>query len=146
VEHLRGHVPAPLEPAQDELPPLLQLPHGKGLVGEPVIETRMVAQLMASRPAEESRVLSSGLSPEEERAVIQEGLDRHYMNLLDEPVPMLGNITPRRAVKSAKGREKLVTWLKLLENGAARHGDGSPMAGCDLTWMWEELGVANLRR
>jgi hypothetical protein len=89
--------------------------------------------------------LSSGLSPDEERAVIQESLDRHYMNLLDEPVPMLGNTTPRRAAKSAKGRKKLVAWLKLLENGAARHGGGSPMADCDLTWMWEELGVANLR-
>lgn len=70
----------------------------------------------------------------------------NYMNLLDEPVPMLGNTTPRRAAKSAKGREKLVTWLKLLENGAARHEGGSPVADCDLTWMWEEFGVANLRR
>lgn len=116
-----------------------------GLVGVPVIEARTVTQLMASRPAGKSNALSSGLSPDEERAVIQESLDRHYMNLLDEPVPMLGNITPRRAAKSAKGREKLVTWLKFLENGAA-HGGESPMADCDLIWMWEELGVANLRR
>jgi hypothetical protein len=116
-----------------------------GLVGVPVVEARTVAQLMASRPAGKSKPLSSGLSPDEERAVIQESLDRHYLNLLDEPVPMLGNTTPRRAAKSAKGRKKLVAWLKLLENGAARHGGGSPMADCDLTWMWEELGVANLR-
>ena len=116
------------------------------LVREPLIEARTVAQLMASRPRGKSKPLSSGLSPDEERAVIQESLDRHYMNLLDEPVPMLGNITPRRAAKSAKGREKLVAWLKFLENGAARHGSGSPMAELDLTWMWEELGVANLRR
>jgi hypothetical protein len=118
----------------------------ENLVDEPLIEARTVAQLMALRPAEESGALSSGLSPEEERAVIQESLDRHYVNLLDEPVLMLGNITPRRAAKSAKGREKLVTWLKLLENGAARQGHGSPMADCDLSWMWEELGVADLRR
>ena len=117
-----------------------------GLVGVPVVEARTVAQLMASRPAGKSKPLSSGLSPDEERAVIQESLDRHYMNLLDEPVPMLGNMTPRRAAKSAKGRERLVAWLKFLENGAARHRGGSPMADCDLTWMWEELGVANLRR
>lgn len=116
-----------------------------GLVGEPVIETRTIAQLKASRPGAESKALSSGLSSDEERAVIQESLDRHYMNLLDEPVPMLGNMTPRRAAKSARGREKLVTWLKFLENGAA-HGGGSPLADCDLTWMWKELGVANLRR
>jgi hypothetical protein len=73
-------------------------------------------------------------------------MDRYYMGLLDEPVPMLGNMTPRRAAKSVKGREKLVAWLKLLENGAAKHGSGSPMAGYDVTWMWHELGVANLRR
>jgi hypothetical protein len=101
---------------------------------------------MASRPSGESKALSSGLSPDEERAVIQESLNRHYMNLLDELMPMLGNMTPRRAAKSAKGREKLVAWLKFLENGAARHGGRSPMADSDLTWMWEELGVASLRR
>jgi hypothetical protein len=117
-----------------------------GFVGEPLIEARTVAQLMASRPAGKSSPLSSGLSPDEERAVIQENLKRHYVNLLDEPVPMLGNMTPRRAAKSAKGREKLIAWLKLLENGAARQDAASPMASCDLNWMWTELGVANLRR
>lgn len=114
-----------------------------GFIGEPLVKTRTVAQLMAS-PAGKPKLLSSGLSPDEERAVIQESLDRHYKNLLDEPVPMLGNITPRRAAKSAKGRERLVAWLKILENGMVRHGGESSAA--DLTWMWEELGVANLRR
>jgi hypothetical protein len=117
-----------------------------GFVGEPVIEVRTVAQLMASRPTGKSKPLSSGLSPDEERAVIQENLDRHYINLLNESVPMLGNMTPRRAAKSAKGREKLVAWLKFLENGAARQGGESPMKDYDLSWMWEELGVTNLRR
>jgi hypothetical protein len=117
-----------------------------GLVGEPLIEARTVAQLMASRPAGKSKPLSSGLLPDEERAVIQANMDRYYMNLLDEPVPMLGNMTPRRAAKSAKGRAKLVAWLKLLENGAARQEPVSPMAGCDLSWMWTELGIADLRR
>jgi hypothetical protein len=117
-----------------------------GLIGEPRIETRTVAQLMATRPAGEAKALSSGLSPDEERALVQANVDRYYMHLIDEPVPMLGNVTPRRAAKSAKGREKLVAWLKLLENGAARHGSGSPMAGYDVTWMWEKLGVSALRR
>jgi hypothetical protein len=117
-----------------------------GLVGDPVIEARTVKQLMASRPSGESKALTSGLPLDEERAVLQANMDRYYMNLLDERLPMLSNMTPRRAARSAKGREKLVAWLKLLENGAARHGSGSCMADCDLTWMWDELGVANLRR
>ena len=106
---------------------------------------RFANNLMASRPAGKSKPLSSGLLPDEERAMLQANMDRYYMNLLDEPVPMLGNLTPRRAAKSAKGREKLVAWLKLLENGAARQGDGISMVGCDLSWMWTELGVAHLR-
>jgi hypothetical protein len=116
------------------------------LVGKPLTEARTVAQLMASRPAGKSKALSSGLSPDEEQAVLHASLDRHYTNLLNEPVPMLGNITPLQAAKTAKGREKLVAWLKLLENGAARHGSGSSMADYDLSWMWDELGVVDLRR
>jgi len=117
-----------------------------GLVGEPLVEAKTMAQLMASRPAEKSEPSSCGLSPHEERALVQANMDRYYVNLLDDPVPMLGNTTPRRAAKSAKGREKLVTWLKLLENNVARQGDASNMAGYDLTWVWEELGVGSLRR
>lgn len=116
------------------------------LVGEPLVEARTVAQFMASRPAGTSKALSSGLSPDEEAAVLRASLDRHYVNLLDEPVPMLGDITPLQAAKTAKGRKKLAAWLKLLENGTARRGSGSPMADYDFGWMWDKLGVADLRR
>ena len=100
---------------------------------------------MASQPSGKSKALSFGLSPEDERAVIHANMDRYYVNLLDEPVPTLGNITPRRAAKTAKGRQKLVAWLKYLENGAAKEGAASPMAEYDLGWMWDELGIAELR-
>jgi len=61
-------------------------------------------------------------------------------------VPALGNITPRQAAKSAKGRKKLVDWLKLLENKTAQQPAGSAMADYDARWLWQELGVADLRR
>jgi hypothetical protein len=59
---------------------------------------------------------------------------------------MLGNVTPRKAAKTAGGREKLVAWLKRLENQMAQHGSSEPMAGYDVAWLWEELGVADLRK
>ena len=116
------------------------------LIGEPLTEARTVTQLMASRPADKSTALSSGLSADEERAVLHATLDRHYRNLLNEPVPMLGNTSPLVAAKTAKGRERLAVWLKLLENGAARYASGTPMSDYDLSWMWEKLGVTELRR
>jgi hypothetical protein len=114
-------------------------------VGEPVVKSQTMEELRASPPADRAPALSSGLSPEEESAIVQEALERHYRGLLDEPVPMLGNLTPRKAAKTKKGREKLVGWLKLLENSVAREKAGSPMAGYNLRWMWEELGIIDLR-
>ena len=115
-------------------------------VGEPVVKSQTMEELRASQPVERAPTPSSGLSPEEESALVHGFLERHYRGLLDEPVPMLGNLTPRKAAKTKKGREKLVGWLKLLENSVAREKAGSPMAGYDLRWMWEELGVSDLRR
>jgi hypothetical protein len=115
-------------------------------VGEPVVESKTVAEMMASRPAGEDRAPSSGLPPDEERAIVHETLERHYRGLLDQPVPMLGNMSPRKAAKTKKGRERLVGWLKLLENSTAQQEAHSPIASYDVSWMWDELGVADLRR
>jgi len=115
-------------------------------VGEAVTESKTVAEMAASRPANEDRAPSSGLSPEDERAIIHETLERHYRKLLDEPVPMLGNVSPRKAAKTKKGRERLTGWLKLIENSTARAEAHSAMTSYDMGWMWDELGVADLRR
>ena len=114
-------------------------------VGEAVVESESVAEMMASRPAKAGRMPTSGLSPEEESAMAQEALDRHYRGVLDEPVPALGGVSPREAATTQEGREGLVAWLKGLENSNARQ-TGSPIASYDTNWLWEELGVANLRR
>jgi hypothetical protein len=62
---------------------------------------------------------------------------------LDEKIPMLGHITQRRTVKTARGREGMVEWLKYIENQAAGH---RPMTDYDFGWMWQALGIANLGR
>jgi len=104
-----------------------------------------IEQLMASQKAP----LPSKLDmPEEERsAIIRDGLDRHYRNLLDQPIPVLGNKSPRAAVRTANGRIKVVDWLKTLENHAAKSpGRSAEIANYSFSWLWTELGVAELRR
>ena len=49
------------------------------------------------------------------------------------------------AVRTAAGWKKVVEWLKYLENGSARHGDG-PIPDYDYGWMWEDLELAELRK
>lgn len=115
-------------------------------VGEPVVESQTVEEMMASRPADDGPAPSSSLSPAEQRAIAHEAIERHYRGLLDQPVPMLGDVSPRKAAKTKKGREKLVDWLKILENSQARQAAGSPLASYDVRWIWDELGITDLRR
>ena len=117
-----------------------------GLVGAPLMQRQTIEQALAERSNRGTAPKPSGLTPEEERQAVHAALDQHYRRQLDEPVPALGNISPRRAARSAKGREKLVAWLKLLENHTAKHDPADPMASYDLSWLWRELDIADLRK
>jgi hypothetical protein len=66
-------------------------------------------------------------------------LDDHYRRTLRERIPSLGNKTPRMALRSKKGRQQVIEWLKLIENA-------SKAQGYDASWMWEELGLGEERR
>jgi hypothetical protein len=116
------------------------------LVGAPLMQRQTVEQALAERSDRDRAPQASGLSPEEERQAVHAALDQHYRRQLDEPIPALGNVSPRRAVRSTKGRGKLVAWLKLLENHAAKQDPAEPMASYDLSWIWRELDVADLRK
>jgi hypothetical protein len=116
----------------------------ESLVGEPLVERQDLEQAMADTD-DDTTTLSSDIPPEEQRRIIHESLDTYYREQLDEPIPALGNVSPRQAMKSAQGRKKLVAWLKGLENHVARHKPPEPMAGYDASWLWEELGIEDRR-
>jgi len=116
-----------------------------GLVTQPLVEIQTLEQCMATRDPAPTPNLH--LSEEERRSIIHDGLDRHYRDLLDQPIPVLGNKSPRAAVKTAKGRAKVVDWLKTLENHTAKFaGSNDEMATYNFSWLWTELGVNELRR
>ena len=78
--------------------------------------------------------------PEIEAQMVGEFYEQHYRRWLDEPVPALGNRTPREAARLKTGRPKLVALLQEFENMAARQRlEGRP--AYDFGWMWAELGL-----
>jgi len=114
-------------------------------VQQPLLKTETVDQIIASA----HRTVPEQLDiPDEERcAVIHETLDRHYREVLDNPVPMLGGKSPRAAVKTNSGRIKVVEWLKMMENTTAKAADhNNALAVYDFGWLWTELGIDELRR
>jgi len=67
--------------------------------------------------------------------------------LLHSPLPVLGGRSPKQAVRSRDGRRRVAQWLKYEE---ARSHDEAPgelaaMAGADLSWLWQALGIEHLR-
>jgi hypothetical protein len=65
---------------------------------------------------------------------------------LEQRFRLLGNLTPRAAARTKSGREKLVVWLKHLENRSRQPEATDPMATYDFAWLWRELKVEHLRR
>lgn len=119
-----------------------------GLARAPLIERMTPEQAMAqaaSAGASTAPRVPDDVNPGELRAALHALLDRQYRKTLSEPVPMLGGKTPRQAARSAKGRVALANWLKDLERTSARLPPDDPVREYDFGWMWQELGVADLR-
>lgn len=114
-------------------------------LGAPSVKAESIEQVMASSDSGAPNQLD--IPEEEHRTIVHEYLNRHYRDMLDQPVPMLGGETPRAAVKTDSGRIKVVEWLKMMENRTARSADqDSPMANYSFAWLWTALGVTELRR
>jgi hypothetical protein len=65
------------------------------LVGQPLVKMQSVEQLMASQNSTTPPM--PDMPEEERRAIIHDSLDRHYRNLLDQPIPMLARLIRQRA-------------------------------------------------
>ena len=115
------------------------------MVRAPLTEIQTIDQMRADHEGYEAP--QSVVPPEIATKLVHEMLDKSYRETLDQPVGMLGDITPRAASKSANGRVKLVEWLKHIENRSAQQPDDTdPMATYDYSWLWHELGVEHERR
>ena len=114
-------------------------------VASPQTETQTVEQLKAAP----RRKPDDGVAPmpsEVQEKLVHEVLDNNYRAALDKPTPMLGDVSPRAAARTDRGRKDLVVWLKHLENRSRHTRDrNDPMATYDFTWMWRELNVEHLR-
>ena len=116
-----------------------------GLVAAPLTEIQTMEQLQASQH-KNTKQEEEPIPPEIKAQIVHETLDRQYRAILDQPVPVLGNVSPRAAARSAGGRKKVAAWLKSLENHS-RHlpNQNDPMATYDFSWMWRELNVEDMR-
>jgi hypothetical protein len=65
------------------------------LVRQPLTEMQSLDQIKADTSGRQAA--PADLSPEEQRVIVHNSLDQHYRQVLDQPVPMLGNKSPSLA-------------------------------------------------
>ena len=110
-----------------------------GLVGQPLISLRNLEKMLDEESDFDPE--QSGLPPEVEAEAIRTFLDGHYRQAIDEPLPYLDGKTPRQAARTKKGRERVIGWLKGLENTEARRAASKGQKPYDSRWMWRELKI-----
>ncbi|WP_299987100.1 hypothetical protein [uncultured Ruegeria sp.] len=115
------------------------------LVKPPLTAIQTVEQMMAEENPETGSPDEEDIPPALARQIAHEHLDRHYRDTLDQPIPALGDKTPRQASRSAAGKKQVIAWLKTIENRSARQ-TSSPVADYDFSWMWDELDLSDHRK
>lgn len=107
------------------------------LVGPPTLRVRSFEEYRSSDPSSRR----SRPATREEAPVPDEAFRRLlFRRWLDEPVPRLGGLSPRRAATSGGYREQLVILLRGIEHrSACERADGLP--GPEVAWLRAELGL-----
>lgn len=75
---------------------------------------------------------------ETQRELIGSYLRDYYARWIDEPIPALGNKTPRKAAKTKKGRAQVAELLKDVENVMLKRAGGDAV---DFSRLRRELGL-----
>jgi hypothetical protein len=82
------------------------------------------------------------IEPEAMTALMAQVLRRHYANWADEPIPLLANQTPRQAITTAAGLERVKGLLREYEAGEADMAKRDGRREVSYQFLWDELGIA----
>lgn len=129
---------------KDELESLLD-----GLIGPPLSTIQTPEQALSESEAERDNGSDinamDDIDTEVAAKMVEDYLDQHYRDCLDETIPMLGDKTPRQCASSKKDQAKVIEWLKHLENNEHRRVASQGGKPYDSGWIWEELNLEKYR-
>lgn len=82
-----------------------------------------------------------GLPPEALAEIVEKVLRRTYANWSDEPIQALGGKTPRQALATPAGRERVKGLLRSYEAGEAEQAAGQGRRVVSYDFLWQALGL-----
>ena len=112
----------------------------EGLAGSAVAHlTRKLAD-PRNMAADDDDGSSSGVSdgsPEQTTRLFEQVMRCPYANWVDEPIPILGDLTPRQAMKTPAGLERVKGLIREYEDNETRkaQADGRGEVSCHFLWI-----------
>jgi hypothetical protein len=91
-----------------------------------------------SRPSSAHKV---DLPPEVIAQAIEQAIRRHYANWVDETIPALGGRTPRQAITTPAGLERVKGLLREYEEGERQQAANQARPAVSYQFLWDALGV-----
>jgi hypothetical protein len=82
------------------------------------------------------------MDPEVMAGIIEAAILRSYAHWADEPIPALNNQTPRQAIRSAAGLERVKGLLRSYEGGEAQQAAQQGRREISYQFLWDALGLA----
>lgn len=73
---------------------------------------------------------------------IEQVLHRHYANWADETIPALGDLTPRQAITTPAGLERVKGLLREYEDGEQRQSAAQGRPAVSYQFLWDALGIS----
>ena len=101
-------------------------------------EKAMIAERKKEKPKKTSR---EEIPLAEKNAIIEAHLKQHYIQWLDDSLPILNGLTPREAAKTEDGRERLEAVLLSFERHSMATSKADDEPKVDVTWLRKELGI-----
>lgn len=94
------------------------------------------------RTLRSSSASTPDLPPEVIAQAIEQVLHRHYANWADETIPALGGRTPRQAITTPAGLERVKGLLREYEEGERQQSAAQGRPAVSYQFLWDALGIS----
>ncbi len=96
----------------------------------------------AGRTARTADASTPDLPPDVFAQAIEQVLHRHYANWADETLPALGGRTPRQAITTPAGLERVKGLLREYEEGERQQSAAQGRPAVSYQFLWDALGIS----
>jgi hypothetical protein len=116
--------------------------HALTLITRKVADPQSWAQQGKKTSAKSSQSVNPpDIDPQELHKIIESVLQRTYANWCDEPIPDLNNKTPRQAIQTAAGLERVKGLIRSYENSEAVQAQQQGRAAVSYDFLWAAIGL-----